>query len=295
VAARSRTKAIDEGPEREQPLGPDAWSAFLSREFDAPIEVTFTRARRTVLKLEPRGGVRNVRMNEFFARAPLEVRSAVVSWIRSGRRARRKLEVLDAWVEAQIEHVERSAPRKLRVVTRGRVHDIEALAGELRATEFAGEFGAGGANWPRLTWGRAPRSSSRRTLRLGSFDVWSCVVRLHPVLDQEFVPEFFVRYVLFHELLHAALPAERSSAGRRIFHSPRFRRREREYSGTSAALAWEKKHLRELLISARTGADIRSHNVAARAVAALDRKRASSPPPASERGLRRFVQRWLFS
>jgi len=293
VAAHPRKKEIDEGPEPDEPLGPDAWSAYLSSELDSKVEVVFTRARRTVLRLVPRGRERTVRMNEFFAHAPAEVRSAVVSWIRSGRRARRKLEILDAWVESQIESVERSAPRRVRVNTCGRIHDIGRLAGELRASEFASEFATGAASWPALTWGRAPKSSTRRTLRLGSFDVWSCVVRLHPVLDQPAVPESFVRYVLFHELLHAAMPAQRGNGGRRIFHGREFRRREREYAGTSAALAWEEEHLAELLWSARTGKDMRASHAVTRAVAALERAVPAQKPPL-ERGLR-AVQRWLFN
>ncbi len=294
MTARTRTKETGEGPEPDEPLGPHAWSEYLSHALGAPVEVIFTRARRTVLKLEPRGSLSTVRMNEFFAHAPSAVRSAVVSWIRSGRRARRNAKILDTWVEAQIEIVERTAPRRLRAVTSGRVHDIEQLARELRTSEFAADFETDGANWPRLTWGRAPKSNTRRTLRLGSFDVWTSVVRLHPVLDQPAVPESFVRYVLFHELLHAALPAERGAGGRRIFHSREFRRREREYGGTSAALAWEKEHLAELLWSARTGKDMRPSQLVARAVAALDR---SVPIEATQvaRGLRQFVQRWLFS
>ena len=280
------------------------------------VEVVFTRARRTVLKVEPRGARRTVRMNAFFAEAPAPVREAVAAWIRSGRRARHKLELLDAWVETRIEAVERTAPRRIHLVTRGQVHDLERLAVELRALEFATEFSctdetvADGSpsspRWPKLTWGRAPKSRTRRSLRLGSFDYWSGVVRMHPVLDQRAVPESFVRYVLFHELLHAALPAERGSGGRRVFHGREFRRREREYNGTSAALAWEKVHLHELLWSARTGKEMRPGKVLTQPIAALEHTRAplvdDQVLPAlpgeiaaqDKGGLRRFVQRWLF-
>jgi hypothetical protein len=301
VDARRRTEDAHDGPERDLPLGPDAWSAFLSRELDGQVEVVFTRARRTVLRLEPRGRKRTVRMNEFFAAAPGDVREAVVSWIRSGRRARTKLALLDAWVETQIEIVERTAPRRLTAVTRGRVHDLARLAEGLRASEFAADFppaaaeGApaeGGPAWPKLTWGRAPRTRTRRTLRLGSFDYWSGVVRMHPVLDQPAVPEHFVRYVLFHELLHAALPAERDGRGQRVYHSREFRRRERAYPGTAAALAWEQQHLHELLWSARTGKDMRARSAVARAVAALETRPAEADAVAGS--LRRLVQRWLF-
>jgi hypothetical protein len=315
--ARERNSQIEFGPERSDPFGPDAWSAFLSAELDAQVEVVFTRARRTVLKVQPRGALRTVRMNAFFAHAPDPVREAVASWIRSGRRARRKLELLDAWVETQIETVERKQPRALRLVTQGRVHDIEQLAAQLRASHFAADFATDGAtsaqaapSFPRLTWGRAPKSRTRRTLRLGSFDFWTGVVRMHPVLDQRGVPESFVRYVLFHELLHAAMPAERGPSGRRVFHGKEFRSRERAYPGTAAALAWEKQHLAELLWSARTGKDMRTSNVVAQAVAALTRScaageersairepaaPAASAASANGASLRGFVQRWLFS
>ena len=302
MSADTQRQSIEAtGPGQQQPLGPDAWSEYLSAELKAPVDVIFTRARRTVLRVEPRGVHRSVRMNAFFAAAPPDVRAAVVAWIRSGRRARRKAELLDQWVETQIESMERSAPRKLKIVSAGRVHDLDALALSLREKEFAGEFAAAGtpasdaptpAKWPQLTWGRAPKSRTRRTLRLGSFDYWTGIVRMHPVLDQAAVPESFVRYVLFHELLHAAMPAERGTRGRRIFHSREFRRREREYSGTSAALAFEKAHLQELLWSARTGNEMRMPKQVTRKIAALETPPARIEKPGILRG---FVQRWLFS
>jgi len=305
--AREREAATNPGPGRGDALGPEAWSAYLSAQLDARVEVVFTRARRTVLKVEPRGALRTVRMNGFFAHAPHPVREAVVSWIRSGRRARRKLELLDAWVETQIEVAERREPRAVRLSTRGRVHDLEALGEQLRTKEFAREFASeNGASdlpaFPRLTWGRSTRSRTRRTLRLGSFDYWSGLVRMHPVLDQPAVPESFVRYVLFHELLHAALPAQRGNGGRRVFHGREFRARERAYSGTASALEWEKQHLAELLWSARTGKDMRPTHVVTRTIAALERARAplvdaarSEAAAQAPGGLRRFVQRWLFT
>ncbi len=301
MTARPRKPEASNGPEQSELLGPDAWSLFLSRELGLEVQVVYTRARRSVLKVEPHGSRRTVRMNSFFAAAPIEIQYAVVAWVRSGRRARRQLALLDTWIESQIELLEKQAPRKVRTVSAGRVHDLERLARELRESEFAGQFAAESgteselATWPRLTWGRAPRSRSRRTLRLGSYDYWSGLVRMHPVLDQVSVPESFVRYVLFHELLHAALPAERGARGRRIFHSGEFRRRETEYSGTKAALAWEKQHLQELLWSARTGNEMRPAKTLAIKLAARDRAPAIEEAliPAKS-GVRRFLQRWLF-
>jgi len=99
----------------------------------------------------------------------------------------------------------------------------------------------------------------KRSLELGSFDPETRIVRVHPVLDQPFVPRFFVRYVLFHELLHAALDGqEKSRAGRRRHHGPRFRQAENAYVDYERALEWQEQHVGALIRSARTGKPVRS-------------------------------------
>ncbi len=76
-------------------------------------------------------------------------------------------------------------------------------------------------------------------------------MRIHPVLDREDVPSWYVRYILFHELLHAALPSERQQRERCIHHGGEFRRRERAYADYGKALRWEKENLSRLIRLAR--------------------------------------------
>jgi len=230
------------------------WAALLEDELRRRVEVRFTSARRAVLHLEhPRRGTPHLRvhMQRFFAESPNEVRAAVVAWLRSGRRARRAVRVLDAWIEERLAELWRDAPLRTPVVTRGRAHDLARLADGLFQRELAHDFR--GRVLPRLTWGRASRSRSRHSLRLGSYDYLSRLVRVHTVLDQPAVPDWFVRYVVFHELLHAALPSELGADGRRVHHGARFREREAAYPDTPRAYAWEKEHLPVLIRSARTG------------------------------------------
>ena len=59
------------------------------------------------------------------------------------------------------------------------------------------------------------------------------IIRIHPTLDRVEVPEFYVAAVVFHEMLHQAVPA-REVNGRRIVHGAEFRRRERAVPGPRA-------------------------------------------------------------
>lgn len=243
------------------------WSAELSAALGYAVRVEFSRSRSTPIQLRharpselrddpalAKGWV--VRLHEIFADAPPEIREDLASWIRVGRRAKRACRDLGSWTELALKGLPPKSPRKVRIESRGLVHDLDALKAGLLATEFDSDFSADSPA-PPATWGRRGKSKTRGRLQLGSFNPNSRVVRIHAVLDQLAVPDWLVRYVLFHELLHAAIPSERDTGGRIRHHGPQFRARERAYEDYERALEWERLHLGKLLRSARAGTPLR--------------------------------------
>ncbi len=238
----------------DRPFAESDWSAFLSDALRVTVHARFTRSRKTPVAVRPLRGSRGaleVRMHRLFAEARPEVRAAVASWIRSGRRAPRACARLDAYIAEILRRVPPTAAKRA-LVPRGEHHDLERIAREVCATDLVHDFGAA-LEPPHIGWGRRTPSRTRRSLRLGSFDSDGRIVRIHPVLDQPGVPAWFVRYVVFHELLHAVHPIERGAGDRWIHHSATFRRRERAYSDHRRALVWERAHLSGLIRSARNG------------------------------------------
>lgn len=227
----------------------DDWTRFLSDELGREVRVRYGRARRQVIVAwpEPRG--LRVRMNHVFGSAPHSVRDAVAGWLRDGRHAREACRELDRFIAAIVPTL--GPPRRPPLVTRGSAHDLDELYAELLASEFRAlpaERRPSG-----ITWGRRGKRGARRSLLLGSFCPETWLVRIHPVLDQPAVPRSFVRYVLFHECLHAALNEPCGDGMRARHHGPEFRQRERAYAGTAEALRWQEENLPALLRSARTG------------------------------------------
>ena len=99
-----------------------------------------------------------------------------------------------------------------------------------------------------VSWGRhtRPRGKQRGTIKLGSYSATERLIRVHPALDHEWVPRYFVSYIVYHELLHHLIPAV-VDGGRISLHCPAFTRREREFRHYERALEWEQKHLGRLL------------------------------------------------
>jgi hypothetical protein len=229
------------------------WEEALSRHLGRAVTVVYNRARSTPVQVQWRGVLKTrleVRLHEMFSDAPEDVVEALASWIRVGKRARRSSGLLDQWLAHRTAKLPPRAPRKVKVTTRGLCHDLAGLADTLLHDEFAGGFPAERPR-PAITWGRRSRSHSRHSIQLGSFDPELRLVRIHPVLDREAVPSWYVRYILFHELLHAALPPERRQPERCIHHGAEFRRRERAYADYGKALRWEKENLSRLIRLAR--------------------------------------------
>jgi hypothetical protein len=205
--------------------------------------VILTQNRRTVLssRREPAGLV--VRLHRVFADAPDDVVDAVGRYLATGER--RASSAISRWVDSRRGELVRHHPRPRELTPLGAVHDLADLFADVERTHFAGEAAGVG-----ITWGkRAPQTRRRRrTIRLGTYSHEEKLIRVHPALDQHWVPRFFVRFIVFHEMLHHVEPARETDA-RTEFHTPRFRARERAYPEYERAITWERENLGRLLRS----------------------------------------------
>jgi hypothetical protein len=216
--------------------------------------LTLTANRRTILSVQPgRPGDRTqlaVRIHHCFVGAPADVLEAVAAFLESKRgsdRSRQALRVIRQHFGAQAGEPAAVRSRGAGRRTAGVAVDLREVADDLNARYFAGRLRVD------ITWGRGagPTHPCRRrtrtsSLQLGSYSYEDNLIRLHRVLDQPGVPRHVIEAVVYHELLHADMPPVVRN-GRRYFHTPEFRRRERLYRHLDKADRWIKEHLPDLL------------------------------------------------
>lgn len=132
--------------------------------------------------------------------------------------------------------------RPLKTRARGRVYNLEERARILNERHFGGRLKY------RITWGRNIRAGRGQThVTLGTWNDRQGIIRIHPMLDQECVPAYFVDYVIFHEMSHIAVPSRVDCGGRRQMHTPEFYAVERTYPLYALAMDWEKSLLPRLI------------------------------------------------
>jgi hypothetical protein len=206
-----------------------------------PVLLSITDNRHSMIHATRKGGLLRVRLHHMFLDASTEVVDSLARFLLF--RDRDASAVVGRYIDVnatRIRPLESTHRRALR--SAGVIHDLQHIYQELNETYFDGEVDA------RICWGtEATRRKARRTtIKLGSYTAQEQLIRIHPRLDQAFVPRYFVAFVVFHEMLHHVMPATRV-AGRRLLHPREFRARERTFRHFERAVAWEKAHLDRLL------------------------------------------------
>jgi hypothetical protein len=208
------------------------------------VRLTVHDNRSTMVSFRRNPGEIHYRVHHMFLEAPHEIVRALAAFAgpRRGAAARRREAGtrIDAFVRRNRARI--AVPRADRLLAQGRVHDLQAIFDRLNEEQFEGRIEA------RIGWGPVRLGRRRRTVKTGVYVQDARIIRIHPTLDRPEVPEFYVAAVIFHEMLHQAVPA-REVNGRRIVHGADFRSRERAYADHARARAWEDRHLSLLLSS----------------------------------------------
>lgn len=215
------------------------WSRSLAARLGQPIRLVVTDNRSTMLVARPKGGRLEVRLHHMFLTAAEDVLDAVADYL--GGNAAGAAATIDRFVEEHRSRFVAKGPPQSALRAKGLHHDLRAIADDLGQRHFGGEIDV------RITWGKRVQPKRRqRSLQLGTYLPEERLIRIHPVLDQPWVPLFFVEAVVFHELLHHDMPAVVQN-GRRHYHTRAFRTRERSFEYHDAAQQWEKENLWRLL------------------------------------------------
>ena len=200
---------------------------FFEAALEKPVELTLTDNSTRMLSFRPIGPSIAMRLSRVFLSAPADVLLEAASFI---KRRGGPTPVMNKFLRLAASTTAR--PRRVKARSQGRHHDLGSAFERINSEYFEGRVEAS------ITWSRRqPGRVRRRTL--GSYCPLSRTVRINPVLDHPGVPALFVDFIVYHEMLHAAV-AIREKGGRRDVHSREFREKEREFKRFEEASIWER-------------------------------------------------------
>jgi hypothetical protein len=207
------------------------------------LTLAVTDNRHTMISVKrDKGQHYRARVHHMFLEAPPVIARALARYIAHNEAASSR--ALGQFIDEN-QHVIKGKlhrqPAETAIVTRGTCFDLQAIFDALNARYFQGAIDA------KITWGgRGGQRRRRVSMKMGSYAVEDRLIRIHPALDREFVPGFFVEWIVFHEMLHHVHPVI-TVGRRRLFHSREFMAHERTFHDYPRAREWERRNLDRLL------------------------------------------------
>ena len=107
----------------------------------------------------------------------------------------------------------------------------------------------------KIMWGRDVKSRNKSGFRYGSYDEGKKLIRIHPRLKQDFVPQCVLELTIYHEMCHQFVPSYKKN-GTWQSHHPEFKRKEREFKHFKDARNWEKHNWHRLLLPSEENAEL---------------------------------------
>jgi hypothetical protein len=214
----------------------------LEMAHEGPVRLHISDNLRRMISFRKVGEQLQVRVHHMFLDASPTVQRALVAYI--VRKDKQASDFVSEFIAAHHHRIRAATPPQQPLRTAGKAHDLWKLFQKTNQRYF------GNLHDVLVTWGtnrkRASDAPPRRSIKLGSYNHLQRLIRVHPVLDQPWVPRYFVRFILYHEMLHHVIAAERNGK-RVVLHPPEFRQREREFAEYERAMVWEQNHLERLL------------------------------------------------
>ncbi|MCL2218440.1 MAG: hypothetical protein FWC23_00440 [Chitinispirillia bacterium] len=232
-----------------------------SAGLDDLLEIVVSKRLKKTWRVEVnfKTGERVLTIPEALADPPQEVKDSLIRWamMPMTRRARRNAEFvnnkrkMEETIRAYMESCGVARERKSRVnpkifdhQTKGFVYDLREIFDTLNRGYFNGEIKS------YIRWGQADSRTSYQTTRVDNDGNPFHLITVSGVYDSPQVPQYAIYGLVYHEMLHIAIPP-RTVNSRRVIHGRDFKAAEKKFPFYDQWIEWERENMWRLLKNAK--------------------------------------------
>lgn len=217
----------------------EVFEARLAKYLNLKLELVINENRSTMLNLlEKKRDRARLSVHKMFLDAPDEVVSAIAHYVRGTRKGKSRYNlILRSYIQEHLSQYDYShLVDKMQLTHEGEVYNLKSLYDEINEKYFQDQLDLS------LTWyGAKGRRRGRSRITFGQYLDGLRLIKIHRMLDDAFFPDYFVMFIVYHEMLHCVIPGE-VKGGTFRFHSRNFREQEKRFEHYQRAIDWEKKN-----------------------------------------------------
>lgn len=210
---------------------------FLEYAAVRKIDVKINDNRSTMLSVKwmPKP---KISLHRMFLKAPENILEDLTHYLKGNKKQLSPL--IKAYIEKNLHDLDYSHelnPSKL--YTQGKVYDLKKIYTDLNTEYFNQKLNL------HITWFGKLKSQYSRLIFGYYYDPLK-LIKIHKLLDNSQFPDYFVAYVVYHEMLHFVCPSYVNEKGTTHIHNKDFKEREREFKYFKQAQKWMKEHQAQL-------------------------------------------------
>ncbi|PIS01980.1 MAG: hypothetical protein COT85_07505 [Chlamydiae bacterium CG10_big_fil_rev_8_21_14_0_10_42_34] len=202
----------------------------LQKLTSMPVSVIWHENKTTYLSVKKERGKLFLRLHRLFFNAPTPVLEALIRYAMNRDDSARIVIKQMAHLHFSQTTVEADPLNPV-----GKVYNLQEIFNQVQEILPVTKVSIG--------WSNRSRQGSFRSITFGTFDKHRRQIRINSILDTDQVPLYFLKFIVYHEMLHAVCPTKMDATGRCLIHTAEFRRREKEFPQFEEAKEWEKKSL----------------------------------------------------
>ena len=198
----------------------------LSGYSKSPLQIQLHENTQTLISFNfSSSSLTTIRMHKGFLKAPEYLIQAMGAYLQ--KRDREAWSLINEFAQTGLQHNKPNLKRNH--LQQGEYHKLKELFDEVNMHYFNSEISLS------ISWGAKPKKvkrglikKQRRSICFGHYNDIRQHIILNRKLDHPHVESEFIKYIIFHEILHHTIPSQRVN-GRWIHHSPEFKRAEKKY------------------------------------------------------------------
>jgi predicted SprT family Zn-dependent metalloprotease len=175
-----------------------------------------------------------ISLHAMFLEAPENVIEAVANYVQVLDKS--AFSTIRGYINENLHRVDyshRVNPRHLEIS--GKFYDLKQIYEQINKDYFGGQLRL------MITWlNRTPKKNCSQII-YGQYFHSLRLIKINRLLDDPSFPEFFISFVIYHEMLHHVVPHYIDEKGISRVHSKEFKEREKLFKNYREAVEWEQE------------------------------------------------------
>jgi hypothetical protein len=212
-----------------------AFKYKLEGFFKKRVELKIKNNSSVFLRLSERKDQVRITLHKGFLNAPSDIFQALEEFIL--KKKKEHLKVLRAYISC---YLQKNRPECRPLVLKGANYDLKKIFDQNNEKYFKNAISD-----LNISWFRRPSYRKFSSITFGSYQRKFNLITINQILDSPLVPEYFLSFIVYHEMLHHLIPISIDEKGRRMIHFKRFKEEEKKHEHYLAAKSFKKTFLKK--------------------------------------------------